>query len=199
MVDFATGRESIVTAPGAGSPTEIKTFAYTLFQPSLKDRHGVTKPEDTLVSFTSFFPFGKDYSGGVSLSTGWIAGSLGGAKSIIAGQLTGSGTVKIFSAGSALDGGPKIYLGSCRCGKDAPFRETASFRPFAESGGVHVATTSTETGAHLLVGGLQGKTQAGVLKYDFVRASKTARTLDPVRLGEVWTGKAGALVTIGGD
>ncbi len=199
MIDFATGRESIVTAPGPGRPTEIKTFAFTLFKPNRKQSNGVASALDSLVSNASFFPFGKEYSDGVSLSTGWIAGSLGGAKSIIASQLTSRGSVKIFSGGSALDGGPKVYLGSCRCGKDAPFRETASFNPFAESGGVRVATTSTTTGAHLLVSGCaQGKTQASVVKYDFARRNAQATTLEPLRLGEVWSGKASSPATIGG-
>ncbi len=199
MVDFATGRESIITAPGAGSPTEIKSFTYTLFQPIAKKRHGAVHAADSLVSNTSFFPFGKDYSGGISLTTGWVAGSLGGAKSIIASQLAGSGSVKIFSSGSALDGGPSIYLGSCRCGKDAPFRETASFNPFTESGGVRVATTSTTTGANLLVSGCSsGNTTASVLKYDFVRPTPDATTLKPVKLGEVWSGKASAAASLGG-
>lgn len=195
MVDFITGRESIVTAQGPGSPTEIKTFAYSLFQPIGKKRH----PEDSLANNTSFFPFGKEYSGGASLSTGWIAGSLGGAKSIIASQLAGSGSVKIFSSGSALDGGPSVYLGSCRCGKDAPFRETASFNPFAESSGVRVATTATTTGAHLLVSGARGNTQASVLKYDFKRPNAQATTLEPVRLGEVWSGRASSPAALGGN
>ena len=200
MVDFTTGRESIVTAPGPGRPTEIKSFAYSLFQPNAKSRQGGTNGADTLQNGTSFFPFGKDYADGVDLSTGWIAGSLGGAKSIIASQLTGSGTVKIFSAGSALDGGPAIYLGNCRCGKDAPFRETASFKPFSASGGVRVATTSTTTGAHLLVSGCaNGNSKGSVLKYDFKRPNAEAKTLEPVRLGEVWSGTAGSPATVGGD
>lgn len=199
MVDFVTGREDIVTAPGAGTPTEIKTFAYSLFYPNEKARKGQTNPADTLQNNTSFFPFGKDYSGGVSLTTGWIAGSLGGAKSIIASQLAGSGTVKVFSSGSALDKGPAVYMGQCRCGKDAPFRETSSFNPFTESGAVHVATTSTTTGAHLVVSGsVDGKTKASVLKYDFKRPTPEANMLEPVRLGEVWSGKATSAAALGG-
>ncbi len=199
MVDLTTGRESIVTAPGPGSPTEIKTFAYTLFKPIEKDRQGLANPADSLVSYSSFFPFGKDYSSGVSLTTGWIAGSLGGAKSIIASQLTGDGTVKVFSNGSALDGGPALYLGSCRCGKDAPFRETSSFKPFTKSGGVRVATTSTTTGANLLVSGCEdGDKQASVHKYEFVRPTPEATMLKPVRLNEVWTGKASSAAILGG-
>jgi hypothetical protein len=199
MVDLTTGRESIVTAPGPGNPTEIKTFAYSLFKPIDKDRQGLANPADSLVSYSSFFPFGKDYSSGVSLSTGWIAGSLGGAKSIIASQLTGDGTVKVFSNGSALDGGPSLYLGSCRCGKDAPFRETSSFKPFTKSGGVRIATTSTTTGANLLVSGCEdGGTQASVHKYEFVRPTPEATMLKPVRLNEVWTGKASSPAILGG-
>ena len=33
FVDFSTGRESIVTAPGAGSPAEVKVFAFPLLKP----------------------------------------------------------------------------------------------------------------------------------------------------------------------
>lgn len=200
MVDFTTGRESIITAPGPGSPTEIKTFAFTLFQSNEKKNRGVVQPADSLVNTKSFFPFGKDYSDGISLSAGWIAGQLGGAKSIIASQLAGSGLVKTFSGGSALDGGPAMYLGACRCGHDGEFRETASFKPFAETGAVRVATTSTPTGANLLVSGcLPGKTQASVLKYDFVRPNPEATTLQPVRLAEVWSGSASSPAQLGGD
>ena len=67
---------------------------------------------DQPVNTASFIPFGKDYRGGVSLATGWLAGSLGGAKRIVVSQLADSGSVKIFSSGSALDGGPSLYLQS---------------------------------------------------------------------------------------
>jgi hypothetical protein len=148
-----------------------------------------------------FFPFGENYRDGISLSTGWIAGSLGGAKSIIASQIMGSGLVKVFSGGSALDGGPAMYLHNPMMhGHGAHFRETASFNPFSESGGTRVATTSTTEGANLLVSGsVHGNTQASVLKYDFVRASEKATTLKPVRLGEVWCGTASSPATLGGD
>ena len=43
-------------------------------------------------------PFGRAYRGGVSLATGWLAGSLGGAKRIIVSQLADKGSVKIFRA-----------------------------------------------------------------------------------------------------
>ena len=33
FVDFSTGRESIVTAPGPGSPAEVKVFAFPLLKP----------------------------------------------------------------------------------------------------------------------------------------------------------------------
>ena len=33
FVDFSTGRESIITAPGAGSPAEVKVFAFPLLEP----------------------------------------------------------------------------------------------------------------------------------------------------------------------
>jgi len=201
MVDFSTGRESIVTAPGPGTPTQIKSFVFPLLEPRGKDSHNVASAAASPANSSSFFPFGNDYRDGVSLSTGWIAGSLGGAKSIIASQLAGSGTVKIFSCGSALDGGPSMYLHNpLHHDHGANFRETASFNPFTESGGARVATTSTTTGANLVVSGsVHGNTQSSVIKYDFVRPSAKATTLEPVRLGEVWSGKASSPATLGGD
>ena len=128
----------------------------------------------------SFTPFGKDYRGGVSLATGWLAGSLGGAKRIIVSQLADKGSVKLFSSGSALDGGPSLYLMSpLHHDHGAHFREIASFEPFGGSGGTRVATTSTVTGANLLVSGVApGGTDATVIKYDFVRPNAQSTTLE---------------------
>ena len=33
FVDFATGRNSIVTAPGPGTPTQVKVFSFSLMTP----------------------------------------------------------------------------------------------------------------------------------------------------------------------
>ncbi|HCL61393.1 MAG TPA: hypothetical protein DIC31_02745, partial [Rhizobiales bacterium] len=92
----------------------------------------------------AFMPFGLGYHGGLSVTTGWLTGALGGAKRIIVGQLTGPGTVKVYSSGSALQGGPKTYLESAM--QQSPiveFTEAASFEPFGGESGVSVATTST--------------------------------------------------------
>jgi len=96
FVDFSTGRESIVTAPGAGSPTEVKVFAFPLLKPiakvdakaGAKADHGGLHAMDEAVNTASFTPFGKDYRGGVSLATGWLAGSRGGAKRIVVSKPT---------------------------------------------------------------------------------------------------------------
>jgi hypothetical protein len=58
----------------------------------------------------AFMPFGLDYKGGLSLATGWLGGTLGGTERIVVGQLAGPGKVKVFSSGSALQGGPAMYL-----------------------------------------------------------------------------------------
>jgi FtsP/CotA-like multicopper oxidase with cupredoxin domain len=196
FVDFSTGRESIITAPGAGSPTEVKVFAFPLFNPIGKSA-GAPQPVNT----ASFVPFGKDYRDGVSLATGWLAGALGGAKRIVVSQLTNKGSVKVFSSDSALDGGPSLYLQSpLHHGHGAHFREVASFEPFAGSAGTRVATTSTTIGAHLLVSGVAaGGTNASVLKYELVRPNPQSTTLQAVRLGQVWSGKASQPAILGGD
>jgi FtsP/CotA-like multicopper oxidase with cupredoxin domain len=200
FVDFSTGRESIVTAPGPGRPAEVKVFAFPLLKPIAKAGHGGTQATDEPVNTASFTPFGKDYRGGVSLATGWLAGSLGGAKRIVVSKLADSGSIKIFSSGSALDGGPSLYLQSPEHhGHGAHFREIAGFEPFGGSGGARVATTSTTTGANLLVSGVApGVTDASVIKYDFVRPNTQSTNLEAVRLGQVWSGK-GSPPILGGD
>ncbi len=215
FVDFSTGRESIVTAPGPGEPAEVKVFAFPLLKPIAKAEakpgpmadHGGMHAMDSVhatdepVNTASFVPFGKDYRGGVSLATGWLAGSIGGAKRIIVSQLADRGSVKVFSSGSALDGGPTLYLHSpLHHDHGADFREIASFAPFDGSAGTRVATTSTTTGAHLLVSGVApGTADASVVKYDFVRPDAQATTLEAVRLGQVWSGKATQPPALGGD
>jgi hypothetical protein len=211
FVDFSTGRESIVTAPGAGSPTEVKVFAFPLLKPAPdRDRGPAGKASqgstpaagtDQPVNTASFIPFGKDYRGGVSLATGWLAGSLGGAKRIIVSQLADSGSVKVFSSGSALDGGPSLYLQSpSHHGHGGAFREIADFKPFDGPAGTRVATTSTTTGANLLVSGVAaGGTDASVLKYELVRPDAQSTRLQAVRLGQVWSGRGSQPAILGGD
>ena len=56
-----------------------------------------------------------------------------------------------------------------------------------------MATTSTTTGANLLVSGVaSGGTDTSVVKYELVRPNAKARTLQAVRLGQVWSGKGSA-------
>ena len=82
----------------------------------------------------------------------------------------------------------------------ANFREIASFEPFDGSAGTRVATTSTTTGAHLLVSGVAPENKnASVIKYDFSRPNPQATTLQPVRLGQVWSGKGSRPAALGGD
>ena len=175
-----------------GSPAEVKVFAFPLLEPMGKaDRGSAHAGTDQPVNTASFVPFGEDYRGGVSLATGWLAGALGGAKRIIVSQLADAGAVKVFSSGSALDGGPSLYLQSpLHHGHGAHFREIASFAPFDGAAGARVATTSTTTGANLLVSGVAaGGAEASVLKYDFVRPNAQSTTLQAVRVGKVWSGK----------
>src|SRR5437016_7021952 len=65
LVDFSTGRESIVTAPGPGSPTEVRVFAFPLLKPMSRAGQGSTQAArtDQPVNTASFIPFGKDYRG----------------------------------------------------------------------------------------------------------------------------------------
>lgn len=212
FVDFSTGRNSIVTAPGAGTQTDVKVFAFPLLKPiagakptagdKSADHAGLHGTRiDTPVNTARFSPFGPAYTGGVSLATGWLAGALGGAKRIVVGQLAGEGIVKVFSSGSALDGGPDMYLHSpTEHGHGAHFREIASLNPFGQGGSVHVATTSTTMGANLLVGGAAGSgTDARVLAFDFARSRSDASRLEARALGEAAHLAGAPVAVLGGD
>lgn len=177
LVDLS-GRESIVTAPGSGDAPMVKTFRHNLFMPTARMRARQTThehegypggPEMT----SEFLAYDEGYRDGVTLSTGWVAGEEGGAKSIITAQLDGQGIVRTWSAGSRLDGEPAMYTESPdHHSTTVKFGQTSSFAPFP--GGATVATTSTTSGADLLVSG------AGeVRKYALGRAAPESKTLTP--------------------
>lgn len=187
FTDFSTGRNTIVTAPGEGAPAEIKLWVYTLFTPIA----GVTPSEPVdihkPVNTATITPFGSDYRGGVSLAAGWLTGSQGGAEAIAIGQQASPGMVKIYSSGSALQGGPEMYLMSMMAHHhEVDFTEAASFNPFGGDSGVSVATTSTTIGADLLVSGVaSGESAAQVRKFQLVRPSPDAPKLDAKQIGQI--------------
>lgn len=89
MVDSHSGRASIVTAPGPGDEPLVKTLRYDLYEPTAastgaSDEH--VGHSDGPVTTSQFLAFDQSYRGGVSLSTGWVAGAEGGAKSIVTGM-----------------------------------------------------------------------------------------------------------------
>ena len=95
-----------------GSMAQVKVFNFRLMTPiDHKKRTGPgadqCEPSDNKPAVTNaFMPFGMGYRGGLSLATGWLAGSLGGAERIVVGQLTVPGEVKVYSSGSRLEGWP---------------------------------------------------------------------------------------------
>jgi FtsP/CotA-like multicopper oxidase with cupredoxin domain len=205
FVDFSTGRYSIVTAPGAGSMAQVKVFNFTLMKPLGQTKRGVPAtdqcaPGDRKPAVTnSFMPFGMNYRGGVSLATGWLTGPLGGAETIVVGQAAGPGEVKIFSSGSRLEGGPKVYLAAADQTPLAAFAEIASFKPFGKASGVSVATTSTTTGADLLVSGISSDKSAQVLKFELFRPGPDAVGLDARQLSTVLSAQGTQPNALGGD
>ncbi len=212
MVDAMSGRFSIVTAPGPGALGLIKVFRYSLMTPYVPPLPGETAAQTEArklkicgpllkkgpTTTAKFMPFGSQYRGGIALGTGWVAGAEGGAMSIVAGQSSGGGVVKLYSSGSALDGEPLIYLENpAEHSHKIGFHEVASLTPFRGAAGVRVATTSTTTGADLLVSGIAGG-DAQVVKYRLTRATGAAR-LQPVRLGPVDSSPGMQPASLGGD
>ncbi|MFG1783257.1 multicopper oxidase family protein [Rhodococcus oryzae] len=209
LVDTASGRASIVTAPGRGEAPRVKTFRYDLFEPTAAAAasksghggHGGTGASgggtDEPMMTSEFLAFDEGYRDGVSLSTGWVAGAEGGAKSIVTGMAGGAGTVRVWSSGSRLDGAPGMYLDSPdHHSGPVDFRQIASFEPFA-GGGVQVATTSTTTGADLLVSGA-GAAGSEVRKFGLGRADPKSTMLTPAPLGALPPLPAAGAVPLGG-
>ncbi|MFY9632085.1 MAG: multicopper oxidase domain-containing protein [Candidatus Cybelea sp.] len=196
FVDFLTGRNSIVTAAGAGA--QVKVFSYSLMTPIGAPPAWPNNPGRAHMD-ASFAPFGPAYRGAISIATGWLAGSYGGAEAIAAGRLSGTGTVKVFSTGTALQGNPPMYLRSAMMHETAShFNEVASFEPFAGAPSVRVATTSTTIGADLLVSGALGG-GVRVEKFRLVRATPLAQLLRATRVHAVWSAMGTAPAVLGGD
>ena len=189
MVDAGSGRESVVTAPGPGEPPLVKSFRWDLYTPTARSQaNGTTpqqhsgKPSDPRMT-AQFLAYDENYQDGVALSAGWVAGALGGAKSIVTSQLGGAGTVRVWSSGSLLDGQPGIYLDDPNHHEEnIEYRQIASFEPFTGGTGVTVATTSTTAGADLLVSGKAGN-GVEVRKIALARPDATATALTPTVLG----------------
>jgi hypothetical protein len=208
MDDAVSGRASIVTAPGAGSPAEVKTFRFDLYRPNTGAAAwcapSVALPIDVPRVSSDFLAFDASYAGGLSLSTGWVdAGALGGAQSIVIAQDAAPGTVKVFSSGSALDGQPTVYLESSdQHDRAVAFREIASFAPFgdAPSSGVRAATTSTTSGADVLLSGLDAAgTAVRVRRYAMSCATPDATTLTPRLIADVESTPGTVPSSLGGD
>ncbi|MET0862935.1 MAG: multicopper oxidase domain-containing protein [Nakamurella sp.] len=189
MVDAESGRSSIVVAPGPGDPAQIKAFRYDLYVPTARARaadlthqHDSSTREPTMTA--EFLAYDATYTAGVSLATGWVVGAEGGAQSIVTGQLGGDGGVRVWSSGSRLDGEPAMYLESPNHhAASIEFHQIASFAP-VPGAGVTVATTSTTTGADLLVGAA-GSTGQQVSRFGLGRPDPQATTVTPTLLSEM--------------
>jgi hypothetical protein len=192
MVEAGSGRETVVTAPGPGDAPLVKSFRWDLFTPTARAQASGTatqghsgKPNDPKMT-SQFLAYDENYKGGIGLSTGWVAGAEGGAKSIVTSQLGGEGTVKVWSNGSRLDGNPPIYLDNPNHhDEDVRYAEIASFVPFpGAEPGVTVATSSTAYGADLLVAGITPGGQE-VRKYTLERPAPDAKTVAPKQIANL--------------
>ncbi len=82
----------------------------------------------------------------------------------------------------------------------ATFAEIASFKPFGGESGVSVATTSTTTGADLLVSGVSAEDKTvQVLKFELVRPDPDAVTLNARQLSSVLSAGGAQPNALGGD
>ncbi|MDO8732419.1 MAG: multicopper oxidase domain-containing protein [Actinomycetota bacterium] len=181
LVD-ASGRSSVITAPGAGMEARIRTYMFDLYTPTAQHRAMATQMGQPVNSTnkpaltSDFLAFDSGFRGGVNLATGWVAGQEGGFSRIVAGQQSGGSSVAVFSSGSALEGHPGMYLVPADDYSMATtFIKSAAFQAFpGSSKGVQVATSANPSSADLLVGGFVGGT-AKVKALNLQRTSKQAK------------------------
>jgi len=172
-------RISILAAPN--EVDRIKIFQFPLFTKT----HGFPEVETSSqgigqpVLITDLDAF-ENYEGPISLATGWIASQEGGVASIITGQRSGDGMVRVFSWASNLNGQSPMYVESSHHQHAMTFASTLTFTPFKAP--VSVATTSTTAGADLVVAGKEGDRYVAKV-YSGVRSSKvpTQLTAQPRR------------------
>jgi len=200
MVDMTSGRASIITAPGPGTPATVAAWRYDLYTPNgtgseAPDRDGLRPAKVGEVQ-----AFDNDYTDGVSLSAGWLAGGLGGVQRIVVAQRGEPGQVVVLSSGSALDGQPELYTQPLsHDGHGAlTLSEVARFTPFGTApDGVRVTVTSTTSGADLLVSGVDSGT-AQIRRFELTRPEPTATTLVPTPIGDPVTAPGRRPPSIGG-
>ena len=130
---------------------------------------------------SQFLAYDEGYTGGVSLSTGWVAGAEGGAKSIVTGQLAGAGTVRVWSSGIAARRSARRCTWRARTitTTTSSSRQIASFEPFA---GAHARGDGGDHQHHRRgrsSGQRRGARRSEVRKYGLARAAPDATTLAP--------------------
>ena len=188
MVELGSGRESIVTAPGPGDAPQVKTFRFDLFTPTARAKASGTatehqgKPNEPKMT-SNFLAYDEGYTGGVVAVDRVGRGRRRAVpRASSPGSSADRGTVRVWSNGSRLDGFPAMYTESPDHHEgEINYRQIASFEPFAGATGVTVATTSTTSGADLLVSGA-GPNGAEVRKLALARPDPAATTVAPTMI-----------------
>jgi hypothetical protein len=139
------------------------------FTDNKEGNQSIGKPVLT-TQFDSF----ANYNGPISLATGWIAAAEGGMESIVVGQESGTGLVRVYSWASNLFGQSSMYVESSHDQHAMSFKPTLSFNTL--SAPASVTTTSTPSGSEIIVSGKEGKRYVAN-SYIINRSSATATQL----------------------
>ncbi|MDO8309129.1 MAG: multicopper oxidase domain-containing protein [Actinomycetota bacterium] len=153
LVD-SSGREVVVTAPGAGMRPLVKAWLFDLYMENEHAEGHLPHAHEPVLQ-DSFLAFDASYRGGVSVATGWVAGEQGGFSRIIAGMSDGGSEVAVFSSGSRQNGHPDLYvMPASEHSMAASFSEALRFDAFPGStDGVDVTTSANTRSADLVVAG----------------------------------------------
>lgn len=93
-----------------------------------------------------------------------------------------------------------MYLAPADHSPIVGFGEMASFTPFDDASGVSVATTSTTTGANLLVSGVSPEDKTALVrKYELIKVDQDTTTLQAKQVSEFVAAKGSQPAVLGGD
>lgn len=187
----APGRVAIAAA--ANQTDAVGVYAFPLFAGAGHHGDAAASGSLGLPEVLDTFDAFEGYSGPVSLATGWVAADEGGAESIILGQASGAGQVRVFSWASNLEGQSAMYVEDFHQQHEVDFGVTVEFTP--TGGAVSVATTSTTSGADIIVTGKDRQDYVAEV-YRVVRPSPQADRLDAQRAWEA--GRSGSAMSVGG-
>lgn len=186
LLNVKGGRFSIIV----GMQSLIRVYTFTSEYSNILDAKYIGKlsvnnhPVYCPKLVASFYPYGKAYTGGISVTAGYTQAIFGGAEALVVSQLSSThGEFSMFSSGDLLNGWPPLYGEDPS--EDEYFYQTSFKKVYSMSTAttsnvestkksVYVATSSNPYGADIFVSSMT-KSSFDLLRGDENDKSRKSR------------------------